>query len=59
MNFVKHHPIDELLVQEIVSFVRGFPGRTPLAVEQIDRSGYQRSYLGRDTESGWEAILMV
>ncbi|MCC8035074.1 MAG: cysteine dioxygenase [Rikenellaceae bacterium] len=51
-------PIDEKLGESIKEYVLGYVGCNPLSIDNFTDTGYVRNYIGRDLNSGWEAIVM-
>ena len=59
LNIVHSGPICESVGEQIKSYVLDFVQNHPLdSFDRFSDETYMRNYIGRDTESGWEAIVM-
>ena len=59
LNIVHSGPICESVGEQIKSYVLDFVQNHPLdSFDRFSDETYTRNYIGRDTESGWEAIVM-
>ena len=59
LNIVHSGPICEGVGEQIKSYVLDFVQNHPLdSFDRFSDETYMRNYIGRDTESGWEAIVM-